>query len=176
MFVCQPRQLPTSAGPIQTGIWSGGLGSVAGFEGPVWERALGKLRRFAEREWADPAWFLPPKAVAERVWKVLPRFAAASSTAAFSQDPVAACMSHVSKVDMAPYTVGEVLQLPESRAGGASCEERQRSRRFSWKRLIMRTAPAPAGAECGDACSELRGHARLAEELGRSHVPSHAPD
>ena len=38
----------------------------------MWERALGKLRRFAEREWADPAWFLPPEAVAERVWKAPP--------------------------------------------------------------------------------------------------------
>lgn len=43
---------------------------MAGFEGPVYERALGKLRRFAAREWSNPAWFLPPEAVGERVWKV----------------------------------------------------------------------------------------------------------
>ena len=50
---------------------------MAGFEGPVYERALGKLRRFAAREWSDPAWFLPPEAVGERVWKVrmVPRHA-----------------------------------------------------------------------------------------------------
>ena len=58
------------AGPIRTGIWEGGLDNVAGFEGPVYERALGKLRRFAAREWSNPAWFLPPEAVGERVWKV----------------------------------------------------------------------------------------------------------
>ena len=57
------------AGPIRTGIWEGGLGSVAGFEGAAYERALGKLRRFAEREWASPAWFLEPEAVGERVWQ-----------------------------------------------------------------------------------------------------------
>jgi len=42
---------------------------VAGFEGAAYERALGKLRRFAEREWASPAWFLEPEAVGERVWQ-----------------------------------------------------------------------------------------------------------
>lgn len=32
-----------------------------------------------------------------------------------------------------------------------------------------------AGAECGRAGSELRGDARLAEELGGAHVPADAP-
>ena len=74
--VCPPRLHPP-AGPIRTGIWEGGLDNVAGFEGPVYERALGKLRRFAAREWSNPAWFLPPEAVGERVWKVSGRDAGA---------------------------------------------------------------------------------------------------
>ncbi|KAK9835339.1 hypothetical protein WJX81_003566 [Elliptochloris bilobata] len=65
-------------GPIRTGIWEGGLNNVTCFEGP-YERALAKLRRFAEREWSNPAWFLPPEAVGERVWKALSAGAPAAS-------------------------------------------------------------------------------------------------